>query len=112
MPELAYVNGSIMPIEEAVVPIEDRGYQFGDAVYEVITSLNGRPFMLDAHLARLERSMTELSFPHFDMGQIRAAVLKLFPRVRWTDADYTSRFRAASPPASMRSRHPRRCSLS
>lgn len=78
MPELAYINGSIMPIEEAVVPIEDRGYQFGDAVYEVITSLNGRPFMLDAHLARLERSMTELSFLHFDMRQIRAAVLKLF----------------------------------
>ena len=35
MPELAYVNGEILPIDKAVVPIEDRGHQFGDGVYEV-----------------------------------------------------------------------------
>ena len=33
MPDLAYLNGEIMPIEKAMVPIEDRGYQFGDGVY-------------------------------------------------------------------------------
>ncbi len=36
MPELAYLNGKILPIEKATVPIEDRWYQFGDAVYEFI----------------------------------------------------------------------------
>ena len=47
MPELAFVNGKIMPIEEAKVPIEDRGYQFGDAVYEVVNSFNGKFFGLE-----------------------------------------------------------------
>ncbi len=62
MPDLAYVNGEIMPIERAVVPIEDRGYQFGDGVYEFVASYEGRPFMLEEHLDRLERSMRELAF--------------------------------------------------
>jgi D-alanine transaminase len=62
MPDLAYVNGEIMPIEKAVVPIEDRGYQFGDGVYEFVASYEGQLFMLEAHLDRLERSMRELAF--------------------------------------------------
>ena len=45
MPELAYINGNFMEIGNAVVPIEDRGYQFGDAVYEFIASYNGRMFL-------------------------------------------------------------------
>jgi D-alanine transaminase len=52
MPDLAYVNGEIMPIEKAVVPIEDRGYQFGDGVYEFVASYEGQLFMLEAHLDR------------------------------------------------------------
>ena len=56
MGELAYVNGTYCPIEEAVVSIEDRGFQFGDGIYEVIAVYNGRPFQLDGHLRRLERS--------------------------------------------------------
>ncbi len=42
MPEPAYLNGKILPIKKATVPIEDRGYQFGDAVYEFIASYKGR----------------------------------------------------------------------
>ena len=41
MPDLAYLNGTIMPIEKAMVPIEDRGYQFGDGVYEYIATYEG-----------------------------------------------------------------------
>jgi D-alanine transaminase len=58
MPELAYVNGSFGPIEEAVVPINDRGFLFGDSVYEVIVAYGASPFRLDAHLSRLQRSMS------------------------------------------------------
>ena len=47
MPELAYLNGVIMPIENAAVPVEDRGYNFGDAVYEYVASYNGRLFYLE-----------------------------------------------------------------
>jgi D-alanine transaminase len=78
MPELAYVNGEIIEIHKAMVPIEDRGYQFGDAVYEFIASYNGRMFCLEEHLDRLELSMVGLEFPPMDRDMIRSAVLKLF----------------------------------
>ncbi len=78
MPELAYLNGEIMPIEKAFVPIEDRGYQFGDAVYEYIASHDGKMFFVDDHLSRLERSLQELSFPKVSLKTIKSAVEKLF----------------------------------
>jgi len=78
MPELAYVNGEIMPIEKAMIPIEDRGNQFGDAVYEVIATRNGRLFCMEDHLNRLERSMNALSFPLISRDTIRQAILKIY----------------------------------
>lgn len=80
MPELAYLNGKIMPIEQAMVPVEDRGYQFGDAVYEYIASYNGKLFFLEQHLDRLERSMAELSFPPLSREGLRQAIVDLFTR--------------------------------
>lgn len=56
MPETAFINGRFLPLAEASVSIEDRGFQFGDGVYEVIRTYGGRPFKLEAHLARLSRS--------------------------------------------------------
>ncbi|HEX6950581.1 MAG TPA: D-amino-acid transaminase [Nitrospira sp.] len=56
MSETAFINGKFLPLAEASVSIEDRGFQFGDGVYEVIRTYGGRPFNLDAHLARLNRS--------------------------------------------------------
>lgn len=60
MSEIAYVNGKFMPIGEAVVSIDDRGYQFADGVYEVIGTYGGRPYAMEEHLQRLERSLREL----------------------------------------------------
>ncbi|OQY54967.1 MAG: hypothetical protein B6245_20540 [Desulfobacteraceae bacterium 4572_88] len=80
MPELAYVNGEILPIEEARVPIEDRGYQFGDAVYEVIASYDGRMFCLEEHLDRLEYSMSSLEFPEVPRERLRSAITELFEK--------------------------------
>ena len=60
MPEIAYVNGRFGPLADAVVNIEDRGFQFGDGVYEVMRTYRGQPFSVEAHLARLERSAQEL----------------------------------------------------
>ena len=56
MGETAFINGRFLPLAGASVSIEDRGFQFGDGVYEVIRTYRGRPFMLHAHLARLNRS--------------------------------------------------------
>src|SRR5690606_38736320 len=56
VPAYFFVNGRWLPPEQAVVPVEDRGYQLGDGVYEVIRVYGGRPFALDRHLERLVRS--------------------------------------------------------
>jgi D-alanine transaminase len=63
MPDIAFISGRFLPWEEAKVSIDDRGFQFGDAVYEVIRTYRGRPFGLAEHLARLDRSASELSLP-------------------------------------------------
>lgn len=80
MPELAYLNGAIMPIDKALVPIEDRGYNFGDAVYEFVASYNGRLFCLAPHLERLERSMAALDFPELPRETVQGAIESLFAR--------------------------------
>jgi D-alanine transaminase len=61
MPDIGYVNGRFSLLAEAVVSVEDRGFQFGDGVYEVIRTYGNRPFQLDAHLVRLEKSANALS---------------------------------------------------
>jgi len=60
MPRYAYVNGRYLPHRDATVHIEDRGYQFGDGVYEVVTVAGGRLVDESPHLDRLERSLREL----------------------------------------------------
>jgi D-alanine transaminase len=63
MPEIGFLNGCFKPLAEILVPVEDRGYQFGDGVYEVIRTYRGVPFQLEAHLARLERSAKAIDLP-------------------------------------------------
>ena len=52
-----YLNGKLMPIEEACIPVLDRGFIFGDGVYEVIPVYSRKPFRLDNHLQRLQHSL-------------------------------------------------------
>jgi D-alanine transaminase len=60
MSRIAYVAGQYLPHRQAAVHIEDRGYQFGDGVYEVIAVMAGNLLDEERHLARLNRSLTEL----------------------------------------------------
>lgn len=60
MSRIAYVNGRYLPMRSAMVHIEDRGYQFGDGVYEVCEVREGRLIDERRHLARLKRSLDEL----------------------------------------------------
>ena len=60
MARTVYVNGRYLPYGQAGVHAEDRGFQFGDAVYEVCPVLGGRLVDESRHLARLERSLSEL----------------------------------------------------
>jgi len=63
VPDIAFLNGRFVPWTEATVSIDDRGFQFGDGAYEVIRTYNGKPFELDAHLGRFDRSLQALSLP-------------------------------------------------
>jgi D-alanine transaminase len=72
MGRVAYVNGRFVPHGEAFVHIEDRGYQLADAVYEVWALFGGKLADAEGHLARLERSLFELSIP---MPMSRRALL-------------------------------------
>jgi D-alanine transaminase len=56
MAELVWMNGEIVPLADARVGIEDRGFQFADGVYEVIRLYNRKPFALNLHLQRLQKS--------------------------------------------------------
>ena len=56
MSEIVFLNGEFMPLENARIPVLDRGFMFGDGVYEVIPVYSRRPFRLPEHLARLQRS--------------------------------------------------------
>jgi D-alanine transaminase len=60
MPRLAYVNGRYLPHRDAVVHIEDRGFQFADGVYEVVAIAEGRLADFEGHMTRLARSLAEL----------------------------------------------------
>ena len=60
MSRFAYVNGSYVSHCDAAVHIEDRGYQFGDGVYEVVLLINGKMADCDGHIKRLNRSLGEL----------------------------------------------------
>ena len=60
MPRIAYVNGRYLPHHDAVVHVEDRGYQFADGVYEVVGVRHGRLIDEEPHLDRLDRSLAAL----------------------------------------------------
>jgi D-alanine transaminase len=60
MSRIAYVNGRYLPLRDAKVHVEDRGYQFGDGVYEVCEVRDGRLIDERRHLERLQRSLSEL----------------------------------------------------
>jgi D-alanine transaminase len=64
MTEIVYLNGEFMPLEEARVPVLDRGFIFGDGIYEVIPVYSRHPFRLPEHLARFERSHQAIRIPN------------------------------------------------
>jgi D-alanine transaminase len=54
---IVYLNGVFLPLEDACIPVTDRGFLFGDGVYEVIPAYGGRLFRLPHHLQRLQDSL-------------------------------------------------------
>lgn len=81
-----YLNGRFQPLAEAKVPVLDRGFVFGDGVYELVPVYSRKPFRLDAHLARLQRSLDgiRLANPHTP-AQWRDLVLHLIAQQDFDD---------------------------
>ncbi|MDO8933414.1 MAG: D-amino acid aminotransferase [Rhodocyclaceae bacterium] len=81
-----YLNGTYLPPAEARVPVMDRGFLFGDGVYEVIPVYSRRPFRLDEHLTRLDSSLAgiRLANPH-TREEWRAIVEGVVARGEWDD---------------------------
>ena len=59
-----YLNGAFTPLCDAKVSVMDRGFIFGDGIYEVVPVYAGRPFRFAQHMARLERSLIEMRMPN------------------------------------------------
>ena len=62
MPNLVFLNNKYIPFKDAKIPIEDRGFQFSDSVYEVVKIINKKILDFDFHMRRLKYSTTELNF--------------------------------------------------
>lgn len=71
MRALANLHGQILPLEEAKVPALDRGFLFGDAVYEVLRIYGGKPWLEDDHFRRFEQSLAAIRIPGIDMNRLR-----------------------------------------
>ncbi len=78
MTRCIYVNGQYRAYADALVHAEDRGFQFGDGVYEVMEVRDGRLIDQERHLARLSRSLSELKIPQPMTG---AAMLRVLSEV-------------------------------
>jgi D-alanine transaminase len=75
---LAMVQDKIIPMEELELIYLDRGIFFGDGVYEVLRSYNGKIFAFQEHLQRFDRSLNEIQITGIDINLIRARVQKAF----------------------------------
>jgi D-alanine transaminase len=84
--QVIYLNGEFMPLEQARIPVLDRGFIFGDGVYEMVPVYSGHPFRLTEHLQRLQHSLDgiRLANPHSD-AEWRGLVREMVARNEDTD---------------------------
>src|SRR5919202_57130 len=83
---MVFLNGRFLPLEEAKISVLDRGFIFGDGVYEVVPVYSKVPFRLEEHLARLERSLSAVSIRNpYTRAQWRAHISELVERQAFED---------------------------
>ena len=83
---MVFLNGKFMPVEEARVPVLDRGFIFGDGVYELIPVYSRVPFRMDEHLARLERSLASVRIRNpYSRAEWRDIILQLVAKQAFED---------------------------
>ena len=81
-----YLNGKVLPLADARVSVMDRGFLFGDGVYEVVPVYSRRPFRLDEHLARLAASLAGIRLANPHTAQEWAAIIgRIVAAAAWDD---------------------------
>ncbi|MEO0399995.1 MAG: D-amino-acid transaminase [Pseudomonadota bacterium] len=87
MARVAYANGIYGPVSAPLIPVEDRGYQFSDGVYEVCLAIDGALWDAAGHFARWRRSLSELSItPPMSEPAMRAVIREVLRRNRLKSA--------------------------
>jgi D-alanine transaminase len=83
---MVFLNGKFLPLEQAMVPVLDRGFIFGDGVYELIPVYSRAPFRMEEHLARLERSLAAVRIKNpYAREKWREIILQLVAKQPWED---------------------------
>jgi D-alanine transaminase len=84
--DVLYFNGRFTTTDERVVGVEDRGFQFGDALYEVIKFIGKRPIFLAEHHRRMERGLRDIEIASpWDEARFAAVVRELLERTAFAD---------------------------
>ncbi|MFZ2640586.1 MAG: D-amino acid aminotransferase [Verrucomicrobiia bacterium] len=87
MPSIAYVNGKFSSIEDAVVSVEDRGFQLGDGIYEVLRTYQGRLHAVEEHMRRLFRSLEAIGLKHaFTAAALEEIIHEAVKRAGFADS--------------------------
>jgi D-alanine transaminase len=83
---MVFLNGKFMPIEQAQVPVLDRGFIFGDGIYELVPVYSRIPFRLDEHLARLERNLAAVRIRNpYSRAEWRDIIVQLVAKQPFED---------------------------
>jgi D-alanine transaminase len=95
---LCYLDGEFTPLRDAKISVLDRGFIFGDGVYEVVPVYDGAPFCFDEHMARLGRSLAELQIENpLTLDEWRAIAMRLVAPDEATQAVYFQVTRGVAP---------------
>lgn len=82
----AFLNGEYLPLEECRVSVLDRGFIFGDGIYELITVYQNQPFYLDQHLVRLQHSLSEIKVVSpYSESEWKALIANLIQQSEYQD---------------------------
>ena len=77
---ICFLNDKYLDLQEAKISPLDRGFLFGDAIYEVIIAVNKKPFELDAHLTRLKKNISSLRYSLSDQFDLEEIILEVISR--------------------------------
>lgn len=96
---IAFFNGAFLDVDQKVIPIDERGHQFGDGVYEVIRVYDGKPFLMQEHLQRLERSAEAIQLKgNYSLAELEQIILEGLSRSQLQEAEiYIQVTRGISP---------------